>query len=77
LITILHRARGVARQGGKLSMQRLSLVVQRRLARTADGEAPALKLSGDKRYSHICRRLAGADCRAVQDSLRLLLPLGG
>ena len=73
LITKLHRARGIARQGEKLSGGRMSLVAQRRIARAADREDRALKPRGNKRYAHICKRLGWLDHGDYRQVRRLLV----
>ena len=72
LITKLHRARGIARQGDKLSSGRISNAQQRRVAHLANGEAKSKGLRGKVRYALICQRLGWLDHGDYRQIRRLL-----
>jgi hypothetical protein len=72
LITRLHRARGIARQGEKLSAGRKSNAQQRKVAFSANREAKAKGLRGNARYALICQRLGRLDHGDYRQIRRLL-----
>jgi hypothetical protein len=72
LITKLHRARGLRRQGERISASRAQTADQRKVARIADREARALRLRGNQRYAYICHRLGWLDHGDYRQVRRLL-----
>ena len=72
LITRLHRARGIQRQGEGFSPSRIELADKRRLARAADKQARAQGLKGDARYAHIARKIGWLDHGDYRSLRRLL-----
>ena len=72
VITELHRARGVARQGAKLGMNRLERQEEARRAKELMEQAKAQGLRGDKKTWWVMTKL-GWDLRTDESRLRRLL----
>jgi hypothetical protein len=72
LISRLHRARGIPRQGGKMSPGRAELAERARRARQFDVQAKRKGLRGDRRYQFVAKglgMLAGGDYRQIRSLL--------
>ena len=72
VITELHRARGVARQGAKLGLNRLERQEEARRARMLMEQAKAQGLKGDRKTLWVMTKL-GWDLRTDESRLRRLL----
>jgi hypothetical protein len=72
VITALHRARGVERQGAKLGMNRLERQEEARRARELMKQAVASGLKGDRKTLWVMTKL-GWDLRTDESRLRRLL----
>ena len=71
-VTRLHRARGLAKQGPKLSSNRRAQVSQLRLLAKADVVARSLRLRGTARYEHL-KHAAGLSLSTDDGQLRRML----
>lgn len=76
VITELHRARGVARQGAKLGLNRLERQEEARRARLLMEQARAQGLRGDRKTLWVMTKL-GWDLRTDESRLRRLLKGNG
>jgi hypothetical protein len=73
LVSRLHRARGILRQGGKMSPGREELALRVKRARRLEAQAREQGLKGEARYRFVSEGLgmrAGADYRQIRFLLR-------